>query len=222
MKYTLYMHKNKINNKVYIGITSKNPIARWGHNGIGYKTQTYFWKEIQEFGWDNFEHIIIQSDLEEEDACRLEIELIQKYDSSNPEYGYNYKKGGNIQTEESRRKISISETGEKHHYYGQHRDEETRRKISESLSGPNHYWYGKHLPQETIDKIIEAKTGMKYNIINKNWSAIRCIETGVVYDSMSECERETGISHGLISRHMSGKIKAAKGFHFEYCERESA
>ena len=49
MKYTLYMHKNKINNKVYIGITSKNPIARWGHNGIGYKTQTYFWKEIQEF-----------------------------------------------------------------------------------------------------------------------------------------------------------------------------
>ena len=34
--YCLYMHRNKINNKVYIGITSQTPSQRWGANGVGY------------------------------------------------------------------------------------------------------------------------------------------------------------------------------------------
>lgn len=44
--YTIYMHKNKINNKVYIGQTCQKPEYRW-NNGNGYKTQTYFYSAIQ-------------------------------------------------------------------------------------------------------------------------------------------------------------------------------
>lgn len=43
--FTIYMHKNKINNKVYIGQTSQNPLKRWD-NGKGYITSPKFYKAI--------------------------------------------------------------------------------------------------------------------------------------------------------------------------------
>ena len=57
--YTVYQHKNKINGKIYIGITSKDPEKRWGHNGYNYKSSSYFYSAIQKYGWDNFEHNIL-------------------------------------------------------------------------------------------------------------------------------------------------------------------
>ena len=38
-KYTIYIHKNKINGKVYIGQTSQKPEKRWD-NGRGYETSS--------------------------------------------------------------------------------------------------------------------------------------------------------------------------------------
>ena len=55
--YSIYMHINKINNKSYIGLTSAQPPSlRWG-GGSHYKTQ-YFYRAINKYGWNNFEHII--------------------------------------------------------------------------------------------------------------------------------------------------------------------
>ena len=36
--YSVYMHRNKINQKVYIGLTKQIPQNRWRANGEGYKT----------------------------------------------------------------------------------------------------------------------------------------------------------------------------------------
>lgn len=46
--YLVYMHVNKSNNKVYIGVTSKLPHQRWGLNGHNYKTgQTAFFGALK-------------------------------------------------------------------------------------------------------------------------------------------------------------------------------
>ena len=48
-KWTVYVHMNKTNGKVYVGITSKNPPERrWQGEGSGYSTQmfyNYYWSQ---------------------------------------------------------------------------------------------------------------------------------------------------------------------------------
>lgn len=93
--YCVYMHKNKINNKVYIGQTihGDNPNVRW-KNGYGYQPNTYIRNAINEYGWDNFEHIVLCNNLTKEQALELEIKYIKEYNSTNREFGYNITSGG--------------------------------------------------------------------------------------------------------------------------------
>lgn len=46
--------------------------------------------------------------------------------------------------------------------------------------------------------------------------AVRCIETGQEFPSISECERRTGIKHTTLCEHLSGRNKTCAGFHWEY------
>lgn len=105
-KYVVYYHKNKKDNKYYIGITSRKLKDRWGVNGSNYYTQ-YFGYMIKQIGWNNFEHGILFDGLSESEAKQKEIEMIQKYNSLYPN-GYNYTKGGDIMPND----IICLETGE--------------------------------------------------------------------------------------------------------------
>lgn len=88
LNYYVYIHKNKITKEVYVGITN-NPKRRWRETG--YKCCPDFYDAIQEFGWDNFEHIIIADNLPKSMASIMECELIKKYDLINN--GYNSRAG---------------------------------------------------------------------------------------------------------------------------------
>lgn len=110
-KYCVYMHKNKTNGKVYIGITCQKPHNRW-KEGRGYKN-TIFAKAIKKYGWDGFEHIILYDKISKEDATQKEIELIKKYNSKDINFGYNMTDGGEAtfgfkHSEESIKKMSES------------------------------------------------------------------------------------------------------------------
>lgn len=75
--YKIYMHKNKINGKVYIGQTSKSLDERCGKNGSGYIGCIRFYNAIQKYGWDNFEHEIIEDNiLDRETANKKEIFIL--------------------------------------------------------------------------------------------------------------------------------------------------
>lgn len=91
--YCIYYHKNKINNKIYIGLT-KNIKNRWVSNGKGYKGCVIFWNAICKYGWDNFEHSILIENLSLEEATIIEKYLIKKYNTTDKRYGYNMSNGG--------------------------------------------------------------------------------------------------------------------------------
>ena len=90
--YSVYLHKSP-NGKLYFGITSREPKIRW-NNGNGYRGNSYFWRAIKKYGWENFEHIVLASGLNEQEACDMEVKLIAEYRSNNPLYGYNLSRGG--------------------------------------------------------------------------------------------------------------------------------
>ena len=91
--HKIYMHKNKINGKMYIGQTSKSLNRRW-NNGKGYVNCPYFNHAIEKYGWENFEHILLHDGLSKNEADELEKYYIREYKSYMPEHGYNISLGG--------------------------------------------------------------------------------------------------------------------------------
>ena len=90
----IYKYENKINHKVYIGQTCQKPEKRWDY-GCGYKRHNlHFYNAIQKYGWDNFEHIILEDCLSLEQANEREQYWIKYYNSNQQEKGYNLTAGG--------------------------------------------------------------------------------------------------------------------------------
>lgn len=98
LRYFVYEHVNKVNGKRYIGITSREKVFyRWGREGNSYQSQI-FGRAIKKYGWDNFEHNILAEGLSQQDAFEMERNLIKKFETTNPKYGYNISIGGDSTT----------------------------------------------------------------------------------------------------------------------------
>lgn len=80
----VYCHTNKINGKKYIGRTN-NTKRRWRGGGIEYKPDkngnenVAFWNAIQKYGWDNFEHEVLISNLTLDESKEIEKYYIKYY-----------------------------------------------------------------------------------------------------------------------------------------------
>ena len=199
------MHKCP-NGKVYIGITSRRPKARWVC-GNGYIKNEHFYRAIQKYGWENIEHIIVEQNLSKKDAAELEIKLIKEYKSNDYKFGYNMSSGGEfggsgvIVSQETRAKLSQKRKGRKMPEY-------VKNKISESLKG--HY-----ISEETKKKISQS---LKAKNMNGNEKPVYCSETDKTYRSLSDAGKELNIKPCYISSVCKGKNKTVKGLHFKFAE----
>ena len=156
-KYSVYLHTCISNKKRYVGKSSRNPLSRWGTNGRGYLTkrnekfvQPQIARAILKYGWDNFEHEILMSDLTNEEACFWEKFFIFLFRSNNPIYGYNGTSGGEGSPDkkisaESRRKMSVAQKK-------RFENPEEREKISLRNKG-NKTWSRKHHSDESKQKM---------------------------------------------------------------------
>lgn len=213
MEWTVYEHKNKINGKRYIGITSQ-PVQRRWKSGYGYCSQKYFYNAIKKYGWDKFEHNILYSGLTDTEAKRIEQSLIDLYNTTSAERGYNITHGGDgsrgvIRSDETKRKIGdtlsghgvSTETIEKLRTAskGKKHTEESRQKISKSLTGIKR----SNTEKQHLSEINKKKIAQ----INLNGEVV-AIHTGIF--------SVDGYSGQCISLCVRGKLKTHKGYIWKY------
>lgn len=110
----IYLIRNKINNKIYIGQTTNTFEIRYGNNLEKYTTNEHLKNAIYKYGLENFE---IEKEFDiaysKEELDKLEDMYIKIYDTTNRKFGYNKQSGGS---------------------YGKHL-KETKNKISEKTKG---------------------------------------------------------------------------------------
>ena len=235
--YLVYKHTSP-SGKVYIGITKQTAASRW-KNGLGYQSSPHFWSAIRKYGWDNIKHEILYDGLTKEEACEYEKSLISEYRSTEKQYGYNQKTGGDVGVvfnAEVRQKISDS----KREFYRLHPEE--REKISQRQTGKRFTDEARHKlsvsktglhPKRTIEhnKKIQAALIARFaedgELRKRNSERLvalgmkRCkpieqltIDGDVVarYESGKEARRVTGINDGNIALCCMGKRKTAGGY----------
>ena len=199
--YTVYKHTSP-SGKVYIGITSRNPLYRWNH-GNGYRRNEHFFRAIVKYGCDNIKHEILFYGLTKEEACKKEIDLIYTHKSADEKFGYNNDHGGIAAgkiSDQTKRKMSEA-------HKGKERSEEYRRHISEAKKGSKNPCYGKYGALNHNSKMVVQKD-LQGNVLH-------------VFNAISEAERECGLPCGAfknISACASGKKKTAYGFVWCYYE----
>lgn len=93
--YKVYRIRNKVNGKCYYGLT-KRPIhiRMTQHQGEARRgSKILISRAIAKHGWSAFEVVVLADGLTQEQACRLEVRLIDENDACG-ERGYNTSSGG--------------------------------------------------------------------------------------------------------------------------------
>lgn len=196
--YFIYLHINKINLKVYVGQTCQSPQRRW-RNGKSYSTNqnTHFANAIRKYGFDNFEHIILEEGLTKNQADFYESMYIREYDSTNRLKGYNQTSGGAnpIPDEATRQKMRNNHAdfrGEKSPMY--------KKRMRDCMT-EEAYW-------EWLCKIREyvSKHRKGENACAKK---VYCFEKDKTYDSLTDAAEDCNISVSAISSCINGYCKSA-------------
>lgn len=122
MNCIIYLLKNKINNKIYVGQTWQTLSKRWSG---GYEGCHKLNRAIKLYGKENFYYEVLTFTHTKEIANYYEKFFIEKYDSIKT--GYNIRFGGSDRgayqhTNETKQKLSKSHTGKKH-------KEESKKKL---------------------------------------------------------------------------------------------
>ena len=123
-------------------------------------------------------------------------------------------------------KVSYGSSGYQQVSAGYHgRPQLVHRMVAETwIPNPNHHEQVNHINGNKDDNRIEnlewvtpsENVRHAIRIGLRKGTPIRIVETGEVFESIHECARRIGGSHGTISECLSGKRSTHLGYHFEY------
>lgn len=235
----MYIYKitNLSNNKIYIGKTIRSEISiRWKQHIQALKRGNHDNSHLQrawnKYGEQSFSFEVIETFNSEHnfDLNNLEIFWINYYKSTDPKIGYNKTFGGDglVATEEILRKMSkfqkefqnrpeIKLIKSKTHK-GKIVSLESRLRMSKAKKG-------RRASPESVAKMIATRKGKPTHpntikaILDSNIKKrkkILCIETGVIFESLSSTARIMSLSVGNLHSHLKGKQKHVNGFTFTY------
>lgn len=218
--YIIYMHKNKINNKIYIGLT-KQSLERRSRNGKGYLSSSYFYNAIQKYGWNNFEHIILEENLTLDEAKEKEKYYIQKYNSTDRSIGYNIKDGGEFGG------LGVSEEGRKRQSEASKQNWENPNFQKMQSEKAKNQWKDinfQKMQSEKAKRQWEDPNFKEKQYNQKQSKKVQCIETGDIFPSQERAAKWCGLSCGKSIKNnilgvtsYAGKINNQK-LHWRYIE----
>lgn len=163
----IYIHTNLINGKRYIG-KSVNSVRRWGTTGNNYKHCPLFYRAIQKYGWDNFNHEVRLTGLSKEEANERERYYIALFRTNDPRFGYNLTKGGDgndlgrdCYGEEAKQRAKARQKV----YEELHRDELRQRKRERRRKYREETGYWPNYTEKNKQAALEA--GKRYNQRNR-------------------------------------------------------
>lgn len=169
----IYMIRNRINGKFYIGKTTyDSPAERWQchiRQGIRGQRRTHLYNAIRKHGVENFELVILCPNAATVGHLNmLEEYWIERLGANNSRHGYNLTKGGEggnggpgsgmfgkHHSRETCRRISEAKTGHRHSLETRRKirkgmTEEVRRKISRAMKS-------RHVSKETRRRMSRAR-----------------------------------------------------------------
>lgn len=230
--YLVYIHINKINGDVYVGITHHmNPSRRWGSRGNYYGNSVKFIRAIKKYNWDNFEHIVLCRTTKER-AIVMEKAMIAHYKRLGK--SYNLADGGegtDCITEQNREAIR-KRMNTNHPWKGRHHTLEARAKISEAL---RKRVMKESTRQKLAEKVWSKMSGIHKFIKPETFERFRQmksrpvfqldLEGNIINEFPSVMVAEDSCCNGKRGNHISdvcnGKRKTAHGYKWKYKEERS-
>ncbi len=144
----VYKAVNKINTKVYVGLTTHSLDSRiFNHRANAKRYKTPFYRAIRKYGFQSFDWYIIDTADSKEVLIGKEIYWIKALNSKAPN-GYNLTSGGDgvfDPSEETKRRLSLSKMGNKNRLGIPH-TEETKKKMGVAQRGEKNPNWGKKFP----------------------------------------------------------------------------
>jgi len=208
--YIIYLLTNKVNSKVYIGVTNNYTKRMREHKGT--YNNYLISKAIKKHGWNNFNSQILLETEDAEFAYKVaESSFIQQYQSNNPEKGYNLTEGGQgtlgfSPTPETRQRMREKKLGKKlttEHIQkisksalGRTFTKETKNKISNKLKG-NKNFQGKTFTDEVKQILSEHKA--------KDWQLLSPNNEIINIHNMRKFCIDNNLHHSAITRVLQGK-----------------
>ena len=155
--YTIYCHVFP-NGKRYVGLTRTSVEKRWG-KGKNYKTCLLVDRAINKYGWENIEHLVLETAETKEHAEEIERKYIKLFKSDDAEFGYNILHGGDVSTndadDEMRYKLGNG-------WRGKHRSEAEKKAIAEGVRArfqrpESNGHFGHRMTEESKKKMSESQ-----------------------------------------------------------------
>jgi group I intron endonuclease len=165
----IYCIKNTINNKEYIGLTTRTLEHRWKqHIYESNKKDSWEWNTplgnaIKKYGKDSFQVFVLEECSSETELKQKEIQLIKERKSLSTETGYNLSFGGDGRlgyklSEETKRKIGEGNKGKTYTAESLEKMSVAAKKRSVGKPSPMD---GKKHTEESKQKIVSFLTGRK-------------------------------------------------------------
>lgn len=226
--FVVYLLKNKVNSKCYIGVTTQQLKKRLRYHRNN--SATYIGRAIKKYGWENFKVEILEECASPDELFKREIYWIKTLNTKVPN-GYSLTDGGEGSpgtacSEElklakslgspKKRHVQCINTGEIFHSINA-----AAKHFNILSSGISLVCQGKNmhvggLKFQYCDSPLSEEELLRTHLPARR-EAIRCVETNEIFESIADAARHFGINYSRVSTSCNGRcLNSAFKYHFEY------